>query len=759
MTRALIPFAVLVCASCACAEVVYREDFGAAATEDLLRHIWGDVPEEVAANGAEAGIGVDGSAAARLRLTFPPESEHQQSYWAYDLAEPLPLVDGLQTISFRVKSSAPVRLKVGISPFGFIYHGPSSQGTGEWETVSLESAWDELAAWCGRSEQDPAEGFVSDIIFSVVRTDDPVADVVIDDLVISAAEGTAEQLERERFLRRVRRVRVSVATQEWSDEGRTLDAVRELIDEAAYAGTDILLLPQECVKTDGEPIPGPISEAIAAKAAEHGIYVIGCIRESDAGGTYVTSFLCDREGRIVGKYRKSHRMPDEDMDLGDDLPVFETDFGPIAMRIGSDRHFVDIDHVFTAKGARIIFWSQRPEPVEDEWLQDAPVLGRAIDYRVCYACARYARAGEGWITNKFPPYRGQPIGRSWVINREGQRLACTPRKGACIATAVIPRSQLRGGGRGASGKEAFRAITDPVRLPEPREWAKRRVRLTAIENHISFDRLVELLNEAGEMGSDLVVTYEYVWVPIRGGAEGDQERVAEAERVARERLDRVAEIARRWAMYVLVAGVIERQTVNEGILFDREGNEVGRYRKIVSTYDLQDCGTETNILETDFGRIGVHICADEAYPEIDRCYGIKGADIICVPTQSWGPDALHRDMRDLARSMDAGAFLVEATHSGSEARHRSIIADPTGAIVASSAYMRPGLVSAVVDLDNDRPRRYVREWTPHEPRGYLPQYQPTELPKVANDLQDTIRRQRRPELYQVLAPDAEEEQG
>ena len=264
------------------------------------------------------------------------------------------------------------------------------------------------------------------------------------------------------------------------------------------------------------------------------------------------------------------------------------------------------------------------------------------------------------------------------------------------------------------------------------------------------------------LGAMIVITcanifFRLVWVPIRGGGEGDDEGVAAAEQVARERLNQVAEIADRWDMYVLVAGVIEDQCVNEGILYDRDGNEAGRYRKIVSTYELQDCGTDTNILETDFGRLGVHICADEAWPEIDRCYGIKGADIICVPTQSWGPDALHRDMRDLSRSMDAGAFLVEATHSGSEARHRSIIADPAGAIVASSPYMRSGLVSAVVDLDNDRPRRYIREWTPHEPKGYLPEYQPTEFPAVANDLQDTIRAQRRPELYEVLAPGEAEE--
>jgi len=753
---AIVVMAALVCGT-AHAEVLLHEGFDDAAPQDLLANIWGDKPTEVLVNGAEAGVGTEGSPGLHFRASFGP-TEHQQSYWAYTLPQPLPIVEGLQTISFRVKSTSVVRLKVGISPFGFIYHGPESKGTGEWETVTLEGAWDALSAWCARGERDAREGLIGSIVFSVAGTDNTTADVAIDDLTFTAAEGTGAMIEQERIRREYARVRVSVVTQLWSDEGRTIEAVSKLLDQAAVDDPDIVLLPQECVQTDGEPIPGPISFALAAKAAEHSMYVVGCIRESDAGKTYVTSFLCDRAGQIVGKYRKSHRLPDEDIDLGDDLPVFDTDFGQIALRIGSDRHFVDIDHVFTAKGARMILWSQCPEPVDDEYLQDAPVLGRAIDYRVFYACARYANEGKGWITNKFPPYRGMPLGRSYVVNREGQHIATTPRTGAAVATAVIPKRQLQAAGRGPANRTAFGALTAPVQPLEPRTWAKRVVRLTAIENHIGFDDLLAKLDAAGEMGSDLAVTYEFVWIPLGRGGGATEEAVAAAEASARERLAQVAAKADQWDMYVLVAGVIERQEINEGILFDREGREAGRYRKIVSTYEEQVVGTETPILETDFGRIGVHICADEAFPEIDRCYSVLGADIIAVPTQSWGPDALHRDLRDLARSMDAGAFLVEATHAGTEARHRSIIADPAGAIVAASALNRPGLVSAVVDLDHDRPRRYIREWTPHEPRGYLPEYQPTEFPAVANDLQDTIRAQRRPELYGVLAPPQPEEE-
>jgi predicted amidohydrolase len=460
---------------------------------------------------------------------------------------------------------------------------------------------------------------------------------LVDDVVVAGRQGIGAALDQQRRRRRFARVTASVVTLPWSDQGRSLETVLDRLDEAAACGSDIVCLPMECVKTDGQPIPGPISTAIAAKAREHGMYVIGNLRETDGSRTYVTSFLCGRDGQLTGKYRKSHKMPDEDMDLGDDLPVFATDFGPVAMRIGSDRHFADIDHVYTAKGARMIFWSQEFEPLEDEVTQDFVSEGRAQDYHVFIACARYSLDSPGWITNFWPRYRGCPIGRSYIINREGMRIASTTRKGT-VATAVIPRGELAGPGRGPNRNPAFRAITEPVQVPEPRTWAKRVVRVTAIENHVGIDDL-----------------------------------------------------------------------------------------------------------------IGVRICADNAHVEIDRCYGVKGVDILFDLTQDWGPDAIHRNLRNITRAMDAQMFRVEATHSSSEVLHRSHVVEPTGILVAQSQYRSNGLVSAVIDLDNDRPRRFTRQWRTHQPGGYLPQYQFTEMPQMENDLKETILKQRRPELYRVLA--------
>jgi len=158
------------------------------------------------------------------------------------------------------------------------------------------------------------------------------------------------------------------------------------------------------------------------------------------------------------------------------------------------------------------------------------------------------------------------------------------------------------------------------------------------------------------------------------------------------------------------------------------------------------------VFETDFGRIAVRICADEWFLELDRCYAIGGADIVFTPTQSWGPDAIFRDLRDISRAMDGGYYLVECTHPSTEARHRTKIIDPAGAVVASSEYRRAGIVSAEIDLDAGRPVRALRVYDPHKPGGYLREFQPERMPRVANDLLEAILAARRPDLYGDLAP-------
>lgn len=580
-------------------------------------------------------------------------------------------------------------------------------------------------------------------------------------------------------------VRIAVVSQKYHQQGRSLDTVLRYLSNAAEERADIVLLPMECVITEGESIPGPISQVIAKAAKQHNMYIIGNIRETDTGRTYVTSFLCNRSGRITGKYRKSHKMPDEDMDLGNELPVFDTEFGPVAMRIGSDRYFVDIDHVYTSKGARIIFWSQAPEPVEDEYSQDFPSQGRAIDYDVFIVCARYASAAasdepnfRGYLTNKYPAYTGMPIGRSYVVNREGMRIASTPRTGGGVAVATIPLEQLAEPGRGVDksipmvdvmtphpqgtaepvptrtimvdiDRSAFRVLTDTIKPLDKPSYTKRTVRITAIPENLSLEELLQKLDIAGRLQSDIVCTYELVWIPLLPGT--PQEQIEAAEQAGIEGLRKVAAKARQYGMYVIVAGNLREHETNEAFLYNRNGELTGQYSKIVLTHAGHVPGTNSPVFDTDFGRIAIRICADELLPELDRCYFIKGADILFNPSQSWGPDGIYQNLRDFTRSMDTGMFQVKVTHSMSEYTHRSYIIDPAGVPVAQTGYYdRDGILTAVINLDQHRPRLYSREYTPRNVSRYLSEYQVSQVPKEQNDLYDIIRKQRRPELYQIL---------
>lgn len=722
-------------------ETVYLEDFTGFAPERApFAQTWGDDPASVETNAV-----VDG--AARLRLVFTGRGEKGLSYWTYSLRQPLPLVDGLKRIEVELKTSARVLLKVGMSPFGFIYHSGGVGPSDEFQVLAMDDVSAELQKWVRGGERDPAHGYLSSIILAIQDTTDATVDLTVRRLAVVAADGTGDRLEEEALRREAAAVRVATVSMKWSPEERTVERVVRWIHIARHLGADIVALPQECVATAGEPVPGPISEALAAAARECGLGVVANYRERADGKTYVTSLLFNRHGELVGRYRKSHKLPDEDMDLGDELPVFRTELGTVAMKIGTDRHFLEIDHCYAVQGAGLVFWAQMPEPVEDEHLQDRPIPGTARDYGLTYVCSRYASAEPGWLTQWYPTYPGRPIGRSWVINREGQRIACTPQQGGGVAVATIPVKML-GAGRGRPSVPGFRLLWEDHPMPPRPAYAKRLVRVAAIENHLGIEPLLERLDECGRMACDIVCTYEFVWI-----SGGPAEQVARQTEQAKDNLARISAKAKQYGMYVLVGGVVDRLERNEAILFDRQGNEVWRYFKIVQTHPEQIVGDQVPVYDTDFGRIGVWICADEGHPEIARCLHVLGADLLLSPTQDWGAGGTARNERDISRAMNGGFFHVEATHASTEPLHQSRIIAPDGAIPAQASFNRPGIVSAVIDLDHDRPRRYAREWTPRDVGGYLPEFQADRVPKAYDDLYDVIRQQRRPELYRpILAP-------
>ncbi len=140
---------------------------------------------------------------------------------------------------------------------------------------------------------------------------------------------------------------------------KQIDAAGKLGLDIVCLGEAITIVGTDCTVEDcAKPIPGPVTSQLAKAARRNRIWVVAGVTERSGDVVYNTAVLLDRKGRIAGKYRKVH-LPREEwkngIRPGDAYPVFETDFGKVAIQICYDWFFPEPAEIFALKGAEIIF--------------------------------------------------------------------------------------------------------------------------------------------------------------------------------------------------------------------------------------------------------------------------------------------------------------------------------------------------------------------------------------------------------------------
>jgi predicted amidohydrolase len=188
-----------------------------------------------------------------------------------------------------------------------------------------------------------------------------------------------------------RRVRVVTTRIEQPWETTVQDnfhLMAKVLDEAGRKKPDAILLteffPENGVKGTvhdrSEPIPGPVTDALASKARKYNTYIIAGMLELDGDKTYDTAVLIDRQGRIAGKYRKTH-LPLAEVESGEtpgsDYPVFDTDFGRIGILICWDFVFPETFRIMRLEGAEIVFLPIAGDPGVRHF--DTITRARALD--------------------------------------------------------------------------------------------------------------------------------------------------------------------------------------------------------------------------------------------------------------------------------------------------------------------------------------------------------------------------------------------
>jgi predicted amidohydrolase len=144
-----------------------------------------------------------------------------------------------------------------------------------------------------------------------------------------------------------------------------LERMSAIIDKAGAQKPDLILLSETYVNwgvkaplaETAQPIPGPATEMLALKARQHRSWIAASLNEREGEHIYNTAVLLDREGRIAGKYRKTH-LPLEEAERGvtpgDDYAVVNTDFGRVGLMVCWDAWFPEVTRILRLKGAEIV---------------------------------------------------------------------------------------------------------------------------------------------------------------------------------------------------------------------------------------------------------------------------------------------------------------------------------------------------------------------------------------------------------------------
>ncbi len=246
------------------------------------------------------------------------------------------------------------------------------------------------------------------------------------------------------------------------DAAANLDRIEARAAEAAAAGAQLVLLQElhngpyfcqhECVDEFdlAEPIPGPSTDRLGKLAAKHGVVIVGSLFERRAAGLYHnTAVVLERDGSLVGKYRKMH-IPDDPGfyekfyftpgDLG--FQPVDTSVGRLGVLVCWDQWYPEAARLMALAGAELLLyptaigWDPDDKDDERERQRNAWILshrGHAVANGLpVLSCNR--------VGHEPSPLGASGIrfwGSSHVLGPQGEFLAEAPTDAATVLLAEV----------------------------------------------------------------------------------------------------------------------------------------------------------------------------------------------------------------------------------------------------------------------------------------------------------------------------------
>ena len=174
----------------------------------------------------------------------------------------------------------------------------------------------------------------------------------------------------------------------------------------------------------------------------------------------------------------------------------------------------------------------------------------------------------------------------------------------------------------------------------------------------NLNRAVERIEEAAKNKADIILLPEAMdlgWTHSAAKTEAEPIPGGSTFKI-------LAKAAKENKMFVC-AGIIEKdgdRIFNAAVLINRKGELILKHRKINEldiAHNLYDQGDRINVCETEFGTIGLLICADASSKDyiLPRSVGYLGADLILLPC-SWAVPPDYDNIKEPYGGMWSDAF-------------------------------------------------------------------------------------------------------
>ena len=429
------------------------------------------------------------------------------------------------------------------------------------------------------------------------------------------------------------------------------------IDRAGNDGADLVVFPEYILGHIS--VPGAETKRISAAAAANRVYVIvGCWEVYDDKTYANTALIFDREGKIAGKYHKTHAAvdhyegepawsrppadknrewflrndPEWKMNRGEDLPVFDFDFGRIGILTCYDGWFPESFHTLSLKGAELIVWiNGRRGSVED-------FIVKSVMFQSHVAIVSTNQAyGGGTMIGDLPakilsscPAREE----AYIIAdldlarvRKARRFSRNFQQRRPELYGALTKARILDGGD--------RKTEQNSRQVRPHE----KLRVASCQFPVSDDLasnarwIRKYMRQAEVAGAHLLHTSEAC---LSGYAGTDFKNFDDFDwEVLRKETAELCRLAQQLDLWLVLGSAhfldMETKPTNCLYLIDPAGKIVDRYDKSMCTLGDQQhysAGDHLVTREIQGVKVGLAICYDACWPQVYAAYQERGATVM-----------------------------------------------------------------------------------------------------------------------------------